>query len=328
MARLHLDIPPPNVEEEKKCTDVRSALGREFPGCFCEREFVVSEWKDVRTSIFSTVLRTEKSGKIAKILKLDTTRITPENLRKIRAELECMRLDKSKTYLNFMDGFTFYHKNIVIFSKECEYGNLRAITANMQPPLLAFYWITLKVFEALKFLHHMSFVHLDVKGDQFLVTSQGTILLTDFAEARKIKDSVNKPCVTNIYARQAMFGPEADTASAAVVLCGIGCKGHPWALYDGESDNIMYDTTNNVPDALKRKIPEIYPQIDAGLLHLLINMLVIDPKPRPSAENVVSYMESTWSSAERSEFQGAALLMFKENFAMLQTEAADTRAKS
>lgn len=323
----NLVIPLPDVEEGKRCIDVRSALRREFADCFCERELDVSECEGVRTSNFSIVLRTKKS-EIAKILKLDTTRITAENLRKMRTELSCMRLDNSKTHLNFMHGFTFCGKNLVIFSEECEYGNLKALTANTQPPLPAFYWIILKVFEALKFLHKLSFVHLDVKGDQFLVTSEGTILLTDFAEAGTIMDSVNKPCVTNMYSRQAMFGPEADTAGAAIVLCGIACQEHPWALDDGKFSNIIFDTTNDVPEALKDRIPEIYPQMNAGLLDLLINMLVIDPKPRPSAENLVSYMERTWSSTERSEFQAAALLMFKKKFAMLQTEAADTSAKS
>lgn len=327
MPRLTLNIPNPNAPK-RTAQDTEELLRRNFANqadparhCFTNRIFYEPDLRALRKSKFSQVFRTQ-SGEIVKQLIPDTASMTPTELQKMLVELNCMRLDASMQHLNFMTELTLCSNHIIFISNECKYGNLSNIIGNTQLPLSALYWSIFGTFKALAFFHASGFAHLDVKGDQFLVTGQGTILLTDFAEAKTIIDSEGTPCVTDLYRRCLMYGLQADTASLAIVLCKFACRQHPWALDDGNPQVILCDPYNTVPEALKLKIPEIYPEIDRELLELLINMLVIDSNPRPSASDVLRHMESTWSGDQLAHFRAAALVVFEENFMRAKTAAA------
>lgn len=335
-------------EQNRKLPGVRTTLSDEFRDCFekvdedsfTDQELAKKHWFPLRSSPFSNVWI--RGREVAKQLKPPITRMTPNDLKQIMTELKIMRLDKTQNLLNYMTKLVVWKGHITIISMACEFGSLSNITANTQLPLEAFNWIVLCTFEAVAFLHRKGFVHGDIKRDQFLVKIEDVrILLTDFGNAQANEDSENTQTATQDYARCLLFAKDADLASLAVVLFMIACGQHPWALDGGNKLSISCDPSNTVPMALKRKIPEIYPGIDGGLLELLINMLLIDTKSRPgesmeqstnmlgidsnsrpSADDVVRYMKTKWSEGDIDKFREAALHVFEENSKTADTAAA------
>jgi len=338
-------------EENSKLQSVRQSIRDEFPDCFKEvkedsfthQELKKNKWRLLRSSLSSNVWI--KGDEVAKQLKPPIPRLTPNYLKQMRTELKIMRLDNKENLLNYMTKLEVWNGYLTIVSKACEFGSLSNITANTQLPLEAFKWIVVCTTEAVASLHDKGFMHGDIKRDQFLVKKEGvdgvSILLTDFGNAQANEDSENTQTATQDYARCLLFGKNADLASLAVVLFMMACGQHPWALDGGNKLLISCDPSNTVPMALKRKIPEIYPGIDEGLLELLINMLVvdtksrpgesleqstnmlgIDSKSRPSADDVVCYMKSKWSEADFDRFRKAARRVFEENSKTADTAAA------
>jgi len=111
-----------------------------------------------------------------------------------------------------------------------------------------------QILEALLYIHAAGYCHLDVKLENLLRRTDGTLLLCDFTFSRPWKPGVpllnhsfGSPayCAPEIFDRRPFCGPEADVWAAGVVLYALAHRALP---FSGASVKLMRESAQRGPN--------------------------------------------------------------------------------
>ena len=130
----------------------------------------------------------EKDRYVLKVLRSDL-RNNREEIASLKNEFECGKSLKHKNIIKIHD-FAVEGGTAFVVMEHFEHPNLKLWLR--EPQKIAH--LSLKIIEqageGLFFMHEQGWVHRDVKPDNFLVSTQGTVKLIDFAISTKQKSSL------------------------------------------------------------------------------------------------------------------------------------------
>ena len=189
--------------------------------------------------------------------------------------------------------------------------------------------IILQVINAAKYLHSLKYIHRDIKPDNILISNEGKIILTDFdlcrLESKGKDDPLTRTAVTLYYrAPEIFFGDSYYTNK--IDIWSIGCVfaelviGQP--LFKGSNE---LSTLSKIIQIIGCPSEENWPGVselpnylpfgggefqlgkmleNGGLskegIEIVTNMLMLDPKKRPTCEELLEneYFKKDIASAD------------------------------
>lgn len=165
-------------------------------------------------------------------------------------------------------------------------GSLADLIAGdtLPPPVIAY--ISGELIEALRFLHAGKKIHRDVKSDNVLLHSDGSVKLADFVHCTQLTEL--KPTRNAVVGTPYWMAPEvirgdrydtkADIWSLAVVIYEMILKNPPYIEYPPLKAVFMIATYG---------IPPLPDSTDALLMDFIQNCAVMNPEERPLAAQLL-----------------------------------------
>ncbi|CAG7666160.1 unnamed protein product [Allacma fusca] len=127
--------------------------------------------------IFQAVHKTDERLAAAKMCRLDDE----QELDAFQVELKIISSLRHDNIIAFIDSYS-YESKLWLILEYCDGGALDHIMEVLKHPLSEpqIAHVTLKLTEALKYLHGKNIIHRDIKAGNVLVTSKGAVKLADF----------------------------------------------------------------------------------------------------------------------------------------------------
>uniref|UniRef100_A0AC34FLG0 Protein kinase domain-containing protein n=1 Tax=Panagrolaimus sp. ES5 TaxID=591445 RepID=A0AC34FLG0_9BILA len=245
------------------------------------------------------ITRTDVAIKI-----VDKRRLDAENLTKVYREIEVLKKIRHphiiKLYqvmetTNMLYLVTEYAPQGEIFDLIAKHGRLPESDAREK------FW---QIISAVDYLHNLGIVHRDLKAENLLLDSNLNIKLADFGFSNFYdkNDTLNTFCGSPPYAAPEVFegkrynGPEIDIWSLGVVLYVLVCGVLP---FEGPSLQLLRDRVLSG----RIRIPFF---MSSECENLIRRMLTVDPKKRPTIEQIKKHK---WMKENEYEarFSGEAL---------------------
>jgi serine/threonine protein kinase len=245
------------------------------------------------------ITRTDVAIKI-----VDKRRLDAENLTKVYREIEVLKKIRHphiiKLYqvmetTNMLYLVTEYAPQGEIFDLIAKHGRLPENDARDK------FW---QIISAVDYLHKLGIVHRDLKAENLLLDSNLNIKLADFGFSNFYdkNDTLNTFCGSPPYAAPEVFegkrynGPEIDIWSLGVVLYVLVCGVLP---FEGPSLQLLRDRVLSG----RIRIPFF---MSSECENLIRRMLTVDPKKRPTIEQIKKHKWMKDSEFE-AKFSGEAL---------------------
>ncbi|KAJ9471127.1 Mitogen-activated protein kinase kinase kinase 2 [Diplonema papillatum] len=132
------------------------------------------------------------------------------------------------------------HNELQIFMEYVSNGSLGQLVRTIEDPLQesAVAQYTGQILEGVGYLHHHDIVHRDLKGDNILLTHDGTIKISDFGTSKPVSTGDNSMAVqgTPLWSAPEVFGghysKEADVWSVGCVVCELLTGHPPWPQFE------------------------------------------------------------------------------------------------
>jgi serine/threonine protein kinase len=225
------------------------------------------------------ITRTDVAIKI-----VDKRRLDSENLTKVYREIEVLKKIRHphiiKLYqvmetTNMLYLVTEYAPQGEIFDLIAKNGRLPENDAREK------FW---QIISAVDYLHNLGIVHRDLKAENLLLDANLNIKLADFGFSNFFdkNDTLNTFCGSPPYAAPEVFegkrynGPEIDIWSLGVVLYVLVCGVLP---FEGPSLQLLRDRVLSG----RIRIPFF---MSSECENLIRRMLTVDPKKRPTIEQI------------------------------------------
>ncbi|KAH9185939.1 hypothetical protein AeNC1_012084 [Aphanomyces euteiches] len=156
----------------------------------------------------------------------------------------------------------------------------------------------------LDFLHSANIIHRDLKGDNVLVTFQKTVAIADFglsrsAESLKNTRTGNKVSGTlNWMSPEQFFSPrnmttKSDIWSFGMTVWEILCNDTPYRRCSEFEFQEILKSEDDRPE----KPEDLHPYL-APLWTLITNCWQLNPHARPSANDIVKFLESEYNAQD------------------------------
>ena len=266
-------------------------------------KFIMSNYKIIRligSGGFGTVhlAHNPKSDKYCAVKVIDAP-----NARMMKHAMREVRVHGMVNHVNIAGYLgSFKHSTKVLLYMELLHQNLSGLIRQM-PPMsvnLSLFFFE-QIVTGLEYLHMHGLCHRDIKVENLLVKSDGTIKLCDFgladevvdADGQEIKHRLRAGSYRNmapeVFSQQKSrfyYGPPTDIWSAAIVFFYFITESYPWSkpTLKDRRFNRWYD---------KRDLGTRWKKMSTqGTRTLMDAMLRVTPKNRLDATDIIKWIRS------------------------------------
>lgn len=212
-----------------------------------------------------------------------------KELEELKTEIAMQSLSTHPNVVNFLEAF-LTERHCVITLEFMDGGMLTSLCDPKQNICseAAMAWVVKNSLRALSFMHRQHRIHRDIKSDNILVDVQGNVKIADFGFSVALTRETTK--------RQSVVGTPFWMSPELIKSQSYDCKVDIWSLgittlemADGEPP-LMHEpvmralfliTVNDAPTFKKRS------HWSEACNHFLSKMLLKDPEPRSSADQLL-----------------------------------------
>jgi serine/threonine protein kinase len=136
-----------------------------------------------------------QSGKFVAVKSIELGSHTDsDELNNFRQEMDVMRELRHRNIVRYLGSEYIKDDNILnIFIEYAPQGSVAAVTKKFNTlPVETVRSYTKQTLEGLQYLHEHNIIHRDIKGDNILLDTEGTIKLADFGCSRKLDEICSK----------------------------------------------------------------------------------------------------------------------------------------
>lgn len=224
--------------------------------------------------------------------------------RKLASELHIL------SQVSHHDNITAYKESLLtdqeiwIIMEYCDSGNLHDLASEVPPNETQLAAIVIQILRALVFIHSQGIIHRDIKAENILCVSDGTLKLADFGVATSQETEKRKSVAGSPYwmAPELILGVDYD---ATVDLWSLGITiielldGAP-PYYDLLPVHAFYMISCDTEKPAHLKRPKKYSPALNDFLHCCLER---DPSLRSSAADLLSHCWLSGVSAEEIVFE-------------------------
>ena len=246
------------------------------------------------------------------------TKRKPVAIKKILKTAECKELKTlsrcSHPNIIYIFGFVESVTELLIVMELCPIGSLRSFLEKLEAPLPSKQLLDWVLQSALpiEYLHGLGIIHKDVKTDNYVITSNMVLKLTDFGISKDLNKTISRGASTSGTWR--WMAPErhdsclsfsADVFSLALVWWSLVARKLPFA---------EYKTPFNMANAIKNGIRPIIPHDCPSKLSILMSQCWHnDRTERPKIKMVVEKIQIIQVSAEKRKQDRVSVFMYSTN---------------
>lgn len=156
---------------------------------------------------------------------------------------------------------------------------------------------TRQILHGLEYLHQNRVIHMDLKGSNIFIDSNGKVKLTNFGCSSEIERTLTSgkkmekealkgsaPWMAPEVIKDSRYGRRADIWALGCTVLEMATGKAPWSQY-----NIDNQITLFMQIALSDQIPEIPEHLSDNLKDFLVTCLQRDPRKRPYAAELLSH---------------------------------------
>lgn len=181
-----------------------------------------------------------------------------------------------------------------------ERGDLKNFIKNLRIQLLcvseAQVWFFLEqILTALCYMHNnqtaslrpRKIIHRDIKPENIVITQDGRVKLIDFGICKELVDCsvTHTRCGTSQYAAPEVF-VRKPSYDERIDIWALGC-----VAYELASSKSLFPADKAPTVTITEVPPIILPGFSPLLVEFITSMVVIDPEMRPSAEQLLKYLQ-------------------------------------
>ncbi|KAF0721988.1 hypothetical protein Ae201684_018769 [Aphanomyces euteiches] len=228
------------------------------------------------------------------------TRIHPNWKRLLLMNIKAWKDISHEPYILTLVGVCTKAQPPILVSELCE-NNIRRYIREWPDALIPMIY---QFARGLDFLHSANIIHRDLKGDNVLVTFQKTVAIADFglsrsAESLKNTRTGNKVSGTlNWMSPEQFFSPRNMTIKSDIWPFGmtvweILCNDTPYRRCSEFEFQEILKSEDDRPE----KPEDLHPYL-APLWTLITNCWQLNPHARPSANDIVKFLESEYNAQD------------------------------
>jgi len=245
--------------------------------------------EELGKGMFGTVYKGVKTGvgSVVAIKQIDKEMVDKDKLPSIMREADVLA---ELHHPNIMSIYEVIQtkKNIFFILEYIDCGSLsKLVKAFGGLTELHASQIIAQCLDGLRYLHGKGIVHRDIKCDNILITSDGTIKLADFGTAKAEDKSKNFTVVGTPF----WMAPEVIEMSGGGTISDIWSLGCTIVeMMTGEPPNFRLSTMQALFNIVEEDHPPVPKNLSEPLTHLLIKCCFVkNPKMRPSAEDLLGH---------------------------------------
>ena len=155
-------------------------------------------------------------------------------------------------------------------------------------------WL-IQISEGLAAAHELNIIHKDLKAENVLIDSRGTVKISDFGIADQNNEGIRQHprFIGSLHAASPeqiqglLLDHRTDLFSLGILAFELLCGRHPFNQR-GTPENVIHSILHTKPSSLSK----LNPDIPAGLAHIIESLLDKDPNSRPrSSMTVLSHFK-------------------------------------
>jgi len=252
-----------------------------------------------------------------KIIKKRRLRTIPHGEQNVKREIATLQKLKHKNIVELIEViYNEENEGLYIVMEYVGGGSLESIlkkVTDSKLPTNQVYSIFSQLLDGLEYIHSQGIVHRDIKPANIMLTTEGTIKISDFG----ISVTVDPSNSATLASANAMYSLGSPAFQAPEVANGTqrfsGFTGDMWALgitlYQIVVGKFPFDTSNvfNLFDNISKGNYQMPEWVDTDLSDLIQGLLDLDPKSRLTIPEIKKHKwlkkkprKSSWSIRQMS----------------------------
>ncbi|KAG9398919.1 hypothetical protein AC1031_014003 [Aphanomyces cochlioides] len=251
---------------------------------------------------FATVFKGMYHGETVAVKQFDQILLADSSeLEKIIAnEIKAWKDISHEPYILTLVGVCTKAQPPILVSELCE-NNIRRYVREWPNALIPMIY---QFARGLDFLHSANIIHRDLKGDNVLVTFQKTVAIADFGLSRSAESLRNTRTGNKVFGTlnwmspEQFFSPRSVTSKSDIWSFGmttweILCNDTPYRNCSEYEFQEILKSDDDRPDK-----PDDLNPYHEPLWTLITNCWQLNPHARPSANDIVKFLESEYNAQD------------------------------
>lgn len=214
---------------------------------------------------------------------------TQPRLDTLLTEISVLRNSFHRNIVNYIDAF-LYEGDLWMVMELMAGGALTSVVTAVVMTEAQIATVTREILEGLAHLHARGIVHRDIKSDNILLSSDGSVKLTDFGFCAQLQpDRQNRTSMVGTpywmapeVIRRTAYGPKVDIWSLGILLIEM-VDGEPPHLHENPIRALYLIATSGMP---KLQNPD---KASPMLQDLVVQCLQTEPDSRPDASQLLRH---------------------------------------